>query len=236
MPDARRRPAGGFPARPRHQGGLRTALPRLRQTGQLPHVLQANEFNANQWVDETAGPLHARSQGTVQLGARADDRRQVAILGAHVVPPERLRIQGQRPRRLRRELADQSRRPGAVLLARGADLPRDAAARKACAQLPDGNFIEDNSPDSEARQALRRSGKAARHRRSPRCGARMGNGQLASSFNLLLPDAMATGNLTHRAECRGARDHRGQEHRPSQRSEFSRPPFAARNACEGARR
>ncbi len=49
--------------------------------------------------------LHARSRQAFQLGARADDRRQIALLGAHVVPPQRLRIQSQGSRRLRRKLA-----------------------------------------------------------------------------------------------------------------------------------
>ena len=52
----------------------------------LPHVLQANEFNANQWVDETEVPYTHDPEAAVQLGARADDRRQIAVLGAHVVP------------------------------------------------------------------------------------------------------------------------------------------------------
>ena len=62
-------------------------------------------------------------------------------------------------------------------------------------QLPDGLFIEDESPDSEATKRIAAAGKPmgmtiTKIRRS------LGNGQLASSRNLLLPDAMATGNLT----------------------------------------
>ena len=51
------------------------------QPGRLPHVYQANEFNANQWVDETENPVHARSREPVQLGARATGGRPLACSG-----------------------------------------------------------------------------------------------------------------------------------------------------------
>ena len=70
--------------------------------GRLPHVYQANEFNANQWVDEKEIPYTHDPAKPLQLGARAAGRRPVAVLGAAVVPSERLRIQGRRDRRLRR--------------------------------------------------------------------------------------------------------------------------------------
>src|SRR5262245_43316757 len=68
-------------------------------------------------------------------------------------------------------------------------------ARKGWPQLPDGEFIEDSSPDSEA---LKRFSGVAKERGIPVTRMRRctGRGQFASSFNLLLPDAMATGNLT----------------------------------------
>ena len=62
-------------------------------------------------------------------------------------------------------------------------------------QLPDGVFLEDNSPDSECVKKFNAScGKlgvpVTKMRRAT------GKGPLASSLNLLLPEAMATGNLT----------------------------------------
>lgn len=59
-------------------------------------------------------------------------------------------------------------------------------------QLPDGVFIEDNSPDSESVQRFR---AAARRRGIVTTKARRATGELASSVNLLLPEALATGNL-----------------------------------------
>jgi len=72
---------------------------------------------------------------------------------------------------------------------------RVTGRKEGLAQLPDGEFIEDKSPDSEAAAKLKVHGKPmgmtiTKIRRAT------GNGQLASSFNLLLPDAMATGKLT----------------------------------------
>ena len=70
--------------------------------GRLPHVFQANEFNANQWVDEKEVPIHMPVRCSLQLGARAAAGRPFAFLGAPVVPPEQLRIQSRRNRRHRR--------------------------------------------------------------------------------------------------------------------------------------
>ena len=77
----------------------------------------------------------------------------------------------------------------------GADLPRARAQGRLAAasrwQLHRGQFA-----DSEVDEAIRRGG--ARHAASPVTKMRraLGNGQFASSLNLLLPDAVATGNLT----------------------------------------
>ncbi|MGH9674927.1 MAG: GMC oxidoreductase, partial [Bryobacteraceae bacterium] len=62
-------------------------------------------------------------------------------------------------------------------------------------QLPDGIFLEDTSPDTES---VKRFIAAAAPRGIPVTKMRrsIGRGQFASSFNLLLPDALATGNLT----------------------------------------
>jgi choline dehydrogenase-like flavoprotein len=72
---------------------------------------------------------------------------------------------------------------------------RVAGRKEGWPQLPDGVFIEDNSPDTEA---AKRFIAAASERGVPVTKMRRatGRGQLASSLNLLLPDALATGNLT----------------------------------------
>lgn len=70
---------------------------------------------------------------------------------------------------------------------------RVAGRRDGIPQLPDGIFLEDNSPDSES---VARFVSACRERGIPTTKARRATGELASSANLLLPDALATGNLT----------------------------------------
>src|SRR5439155_6509484 len=70
---------------------------------------------------------------------------------------------------------------------------RVSGRREGFAQLPDGIFIEDNSPDSEC---VRRFIASAKRMNVPTTKSREATGQFASSVNLLLPDALATGNLT----------------------------------------
>ena len=163
--------------------------------GRLPHVYQANEFNANQWVDETENPVHARSGEPVQLGARAAGGRAVAVLGAAIVPPERFRIQGGRPGRHRPELADQPGGHGPVLFAGGRDFPRARGARKDGRNFPTAT----SSSPTTARIARPSSAwpNSAKQRGMKFSKMRSSGGQngLASSVNLLLPDAMATGKL-----------------------------------------
>jgi choline dehydrogenase-like flavoprotein len=62
-------------------------------------------------------------------------------------------------------------------------------------QYPDGNFVVDDSPWSGSMQRFIAAGKKLN---VPVCKARsaMGRDGLASSINLLLPDAFATGKLT----------------------------------------
>src|SRR5581483_10211383 len=59
-------------------------------------------------------------------------------------------------------------------------------------QLPDGVFIEDNSRDSIS---VQRFIEAAKKMGVATTKPRVATGTLASSVNLLLPDALATGNL-----------------------------------------
>ncbi len=59
-------------------------------------------------------------------------------------------------------------------------------------QLPDGVFIEDNSPDSGS---IRRFKAAASRKGIATTKVRRASGELASSVNLFLPGALETGNL-----------------------------------------
>src|SRR5690606_34646437 len=67
--------------------------------------------------------------------------------------------------------------------------------KEGLAQLPDGEFIEDDTPFSPANQRfMDEAGK--RGISVTKMRSSQGRGPLASSVNLLLPDAQATGNLT----------------------------------------
>ncbi|MGH9663326.1 MAG: GMC oxidoreductase, partial [Bryobacteraceae bacterium] len=70
---------------------------------------------------------------------------------------------------------------------------RVAGRREGFPQLPDGIFLEDNSRDSVSVQRFIASAKRLG---VPTTKGRRATGALASSVNLLLPDALATGKLT----------------------------------------
>lgn len=162
--------------------------------GRLPHVVQANEFNANQWVDEKQVPYtHDPSEPYNWV--------RVRLLGGKTLFWARMSFR----------LSDYEFKGkdhdgfGENWPIRHADLApfydqvepifRVSGRKEGWPQLPDGNFVEDNSPDSDL---VLRFKKVAGERGVPVTKMRraLGRGQLASSFNLLLPDAMATGNLT----------------------------------------
>ncbi len=63
-------------------------------------------------------------------------------------------------------------------------------------QMPDGNFIPDNDPWSRVDAAVHRGGEAAKDIPVCKQRAALGRDGLASSVNLLLPDAEKTGKLT----------------------------------------
>lgn len=162
--------------------------------GRLGHVLQASEFNANQWVDEQEVPythdpkepynwVRVRMVGGKSLfWARMSFRLSDYEFKAkdHDGYGENWPI----------SLADL-----APFYERVEPIFRVTGRKEGLPQLPDGNFIEDKSVDS---QATKKFAAAAKAKNIPVTTIRraLGDGQFASSFNLLLPDAMATGNLT----------------------------------------
>ncbi len=164
------------------------------QPGRLPHVFQANEFNANQWVDEKEVPythdpkspynwVRVRMVGGKSLfWARMSFRLSDYEFKAkdHDGFGENWPI----------SYADL-----APFYDRVDPIFRVSGRKEGLKQLPDGLFVPDESPDTEATLRMGRAGKefgmtVTKIRRS------LGTGGLASSRNLLLPDAMATGNLT----------------------------------------
>ena len=161
--------------------------------GRLAHVFQANEYNANQWVDETQVPYTHDPKEPYNWV-------RVRLIGGKSLFWSRMSFR----------LSDYEFRCkdhdgfGDNWPIRSADLApyysqvepifRVAGRTEGFPQLPDGVFIEDTSPDTEA---ARRFIAAAKARRIPVTKMRrsLGRGPLASSANLLLPDALATGNL-----------------------------------------
>ncbi len=162
--------------------------------GKLTHVFQANEFNANQWVDEQQVPytcpadapfnwvrvrmIGGKSNFWARMSFRLSDYEFKAK--DHDGYGENWPV----------SLADL-----APFYQRAEGIFRVTGRKEGLPQLPDGNFIEDTSPDSDAVQRFAAAAKShdipvTKIRRS------LGNGQLASSWNLLLPDAVASGNLT----------------------------------------
>ncbi len=162
--------------------------------GRLPHVLQANEFNANQWVDERQVPY-----------TYAPDARYNWV---------RARLIGGKSNfwaRMSYRLSDFefkgkdhdgfgdnwpiSHADLAPFYDRVEPIFRVSGRKEGVATLPDGQFLEDTSPDAGAAVTFAAAGKKhgmtlTKIRRS------LGDGQLASSANLLLPKAQATGKMT----------------------------------------
>ena len=164
------------------------------EPGKLPHVVQANEFNTNQWVDEKEVPythdpsspfnwVRVRMIGGKSLfWARMSFRLSDYELKAkdHDGFGENWPINHE-------ELAP--------FYSRVEPIFRVSGRREGLKQLPDGEFVEDTTTWSESMnrfiaQAKQREIPVTKMRRA------LGRGQFASSFNLLLPEAMDTGNLT----------------------------------------
>lgn len=162
--------------------------------GRLPHVFQADEFNANVWVDEkevpyTYNPQHSYNWVRVRLfGGRSLfwARQSFRLSDYEFKGKDHDGFGDNWPIDLA-DLAPYYSRVEAIFRVRGqADhLP----------QYPDGNFVVDDSPWSGSMQRFVNAGKKLN---VPVCKARsaMGVNGLASSINLLLPDAFNTGRLT----------------------------------------
>jgi choline dehydrogenase-like flavoprotein len=162
--------------------------------GQLPHVYQATEFNANTWVDEkevpyTYDPQNPYNWVRVRLfGGRSLfwARMSFRLSDYEFKAKDHDGFGDNWPIGLA-DLAPYYSRVEAIFQVKGhADgLP----------QYPDGNFVVDDSPWSESMQRFIAAGKKTG---VPVCKQRraLGVDGLASSINLLLPDAFATGKLT----------------------------------------
>jgi choline dehydrogenase-like flavoprotein len=165
----------------------------FKQPGILPHVFQSNEFNANTWVDEkevpyTYDPQNPYNWVRVRLfgGRSLFWSRQSFRLSDYEFKGKSHDGYGDDWPISLADLAPYYSRVEGIFRVRGrADgLP----------QYPDGNFIPDDSPWTGCMQRFIAAGKQMG---IPVCKARASQGVdgLASSVNLLLPDAFATGKL-----------------------------------------
>lgn len=159
--------------------------------GRFPHVTQANEFNANVWADEKENP-YTYDAGDPYYWVR------IRKIGGKTL------MWGRASWRLSNYEFKCKDHDGfgenwpigyndlAPYYDRVEPLFRVAGRREGFVQIPDGVFLEDNSKDSES---IQRFIAAARRMNIPTTKPRRATGHLASSLNLLLPDALNTGNL-----------------------------------------
>jgi choline dehydrogenase-like flavoprotein len=165
----------------------------FKQPGQLPHVFQANEFNANTWVDEkevpyTYTPGHSYNWVRVRLfgGRSLFWSRQSFRLSDYEFKAKSHDGYGDDWPISLADLAPYYSRVEEIFRVQGTNygLP----------QYPDGNFVPEDSPWCGSLQRFRAAGEQLG---VPVCKARsaLGVDGLASSINLLLPDAFTTGKL-----------------------------------------
>lgn len=162
--------------------------------GRHPHIFQASEFSANQWVDEKVIPYNypaGQQYNWVRvrtLGGRSPywGRQSFRLSDYEFKCKDHDGFGENWPISLK-DLAPFYDRVEEIFQVSGHkdNLP----------QYPDGNFVEDNSPWSPAMQRFVDAGKKLG---VPVTKARSSRGRdgMAASLNLLIPDAVATGKLT----------------------------------------
>jgi choline dehydrogenase-like flavoprotein len=164
------------------------------QPGRLPHVFQANEYNANQWVDEKEIPYTHPPEAPYNwvrvrlLGGRSLFwARQSFRLSDFEFKAADIDGTGDN---WPISLADL-----APFYSRVEEIFRVSGRKEGWPQFPDGNFVDSSfPPDTET---IKRVTELANKRGIGVSKWRFAQGRdgLASSINLLLPDALATGKL-----------------------------------------
>ncbi len=165
------------------------------QPGRLPHVFQANEYNANQWVDEkevpyTHDPANPYNWVRVRLvgGRSLFWARQSFRLSDYEFKAGDLEGTGQNWPISLADLDPYYSRVEAIF--------RVSGRKEGWPEFPDGNFVEGQyGPDSQTLTKLAEIGKQRHGMKFSKMRNSLGQNGLASSVNLLLPDAMATGKL-----------------------------------------
>lgn len=160
--------------------------------GRFPHVTQASEWDANVWLDEQQNP-YSYPESDPYYWVR------IRLIGGKTL----------RWGRASWRLSDYefkgrdhdgfgenwpvSYRDLAPFYDRVEPLFRVSGRKEGFAQIPDGVFLPDESRDSSS---VTRFLASAKKLGVPTTKQRRATGALASSVNLLLPDALATGKLT----------------------------------------
>src|SRR6202789_3855758 len=165
----------------------------FKQPSILPHVFQSNEFNANTWVDEKENPY-------TYDAARPYNWVRVLLFGGRSLfwSRQSFRMSDYEFKARSHDGYGDDWPIGLADLApyysRVEEIFRVSGHADGLLQYPDGNFVPDNSPWSGSMQRMVDAGKGMG---IAVCKARssMGVDGLASSVNLLLPDAIATGRL-----------------------------------------
>lgn len=165
----------------------------FRPPGRVPHVFQSNEFNANVWVDEqevpyTHPPDDPYNWVRVRLfGGRSLfwSRQSFRLSDYELKGKSHDGFGDDWPISLA-ELGPYYSAAERILRVRGQN--------EGLPQFPDGDFVVEDSPFSGSLQEIK---AAAAQRGIPFCKQRRAYGinGLASSVNLFLPDAIATGKL-----------------------------------------
>jgi choline dehydrogenase-like flavoprotein len=166
----------------------------FRPPGRLEHVFQANEYNANVWVDEQEVPY------TFEPGQPYNWVR-VRLFGGRSLfwSRQSFRLSDYEFKAHSRDGFGEdwpiSHSDLAPYYARVEGIFQVTGALDGPPQMPDGNFLIDSKPWCPAMQRLIAAGKSVG---MPVCKQRaaLGRDGLASSINLLLPDAERTGKLT----------------------------------------
>ncbi|WP_031500337.1 GMC family oxidoreductase [Bryobacter aggregatus] len=160
--------------------------------GRFPHVTQANEFSANMWADEKLNP-YTYDPADPYYWVR------IRLIGGKTL------AWGRASWRLSDYEFKCKDHDGfgdnwpiaykdlAPFYDRVEPIFRVSGRKEGFDQIPDGNFLLDESKDSEC---VKRFLESCRKSNVPTTKQRRSTGTLASSLNLLIPAAMETGNLT----------------------------------------
>src|SRR5260370_34360809 len=180
--DAQRKPAYELPYRG------------FKPPGRLEHVSQANQFNANVWVDEQEVPYTFDA-------ANPYNWVRVRLFGGRSLfwARQSFRLSDYEFKGKSHDGFGEdwpiSHADLAPYYSRVEDIFQVSGAPDGPPQMPDGNFVLDDEPWSQSMQRFIAAGKPLT---MPVCNQRraLGRDGLPSSVHLLVPDAEKTGNPT----------------------------------------